>query len=467
MPQTIQDKETFSLFEVCKSISRTLENRYSSAFWVRAEMNKLNHYSHSGHCYPELLEKDNGKIVAQMRSILWKADYQRINRVFIHVLREPLKDGIKILFLAKIRFDPSYGMSLHILDIDPSLTLGDLERERLETITALRKDGIFDANKMRKMPLLPQRLAIISVETSKGYADFLQVLDQNPWGYKFFHLLFPSLLQGDQAIVSIQNKLNQIRKVVQHFDAVAIIRGGGGDVGLSCFNNHQLSKAIAEFPIPVLTGIGHATNETVVEMVSHANQITPTKVAEHLIQRFHNFSVPVQQAEEKMVHEANQLITDSIMSLQSAIKYFRSEARNHLEQHNNLLFQTSEKFKSEVIYHLREHKTRIQHTLISLPSSSKRIAESAKFQLLQVQNSLQREPPNMLEQTTTKLKYLEAQVHNMSPARVLSRGFSITRLNGHAIAISADLKPGVVLETELTDGRVYSTVNPLSKIKKS
>lgn len=227
MPETVNDKQVFSLLEVTKSIQKTLTERYKSSFWVKAEMNKLNYYKQSGHCYPELVEKKDGKVIAQIRSCLWKDDYNRSNNNFLQILKEPLKDGIKILFQAKILFDPAYGLSLLIMNIDPSYTLGDLEREKQETINQLREENIFGRNKILKLPLLPQRIAIISVETSKGYADFLRVIETNPWNYKFFHFLFPSLLQGDKAADSIINQLTRIKKVINHFDVVAVIRGGG------------------------------------------------------------------------------------------------------------------------------------------------------------------------------------------------------------------------------------------------
>jgi exodeoxyribonuclease VII large subunit len=212
MPETIDDKKVFSLLEVTKSIQKTIENRYNSSFWVQAEMSKLNHYSHSGHCYPELVEKKDGKVMAQMKANLWKDDYIEINNKFKKILKEPLKDGIKILFLATITFHPEYGLALRIIDIDPSYTLGDMEKEKQETIERMKREGIYNQNKILKIPLLPQRIAIISVETSKGYSDFIDVIDKNPWNYKFFHFLFPSLLQGEKAIGSMTNQLIRIKK---------------------------------------------------------------------------------------------------------------------------------------------------------------------------------------------------------------------------------------------------------------
>ena len=341
MPEKINNKTIFSLLEVTNSIRKTLEERYKSAFWIKAEMNKLNHYSQSGHCFPEIIEKVNGKIIAQIKATLWRDDYQNINRNFLRILKEPLKDGIKILFLAKIFFDPSFGLSLQIIDIDPQYTLGDLENEKRETIKKLQLEGIYDKNKKLELPFLPQRIAIISVATSKGFGDFIDVIDKNSWNYKFFYLLFPSILQGDKAVTGIIAQLERIKKVIHHFDAVAIIRGGGGDVGLSCYNNYELAKAITLFPIPVITGIGHVTNETVCEMFAHTNAITPTKLAEFLLQKFHNFSVPIQKAKEKIADKSRRILSEENTKLESELKLFRSITVNILNTNENQIKNAS------------------------------------------------------------------------------------------------------------------------------
>jgi exodeoxyribonuclease VII large subunit len=230
--------------------------------------------------------------------------------------------------------------------------LGDLEQEKKETINKLQKEGIFSKNKTLKLPLLTQRIAIISVESSKGYADFLDVIENNPWNYKFFHLLFPSLLQGKKAVDGIIAQLKRINKVKSHFDVVAIIRGGGGDIGLSCYNNYLLSKEIALFPIPVITGIGHSTNETVAEMISFANAITPTKLAEYLLQKFHNFSVPVQEAERTIIEKSKRLIEDEKFRLKSESKLFSSVTKSILLEGKNDLktFSTSLQLQSKLIF---------------------------------------------------------------------------------------------------------------------
>lgn len=443
MAEIINDKQVFSLLEVTNSIRKTINDRYGSSFWIKAEMNKLNHYSHSGHCYPDLVEKQDGKVIAEMRATLWRPDFERINAQFQKILKEPLKDGIKILFLARINYDPKYGISLSIQDIDPSFTLGDLEKEKQLSIQKLREEGIFDQNKTLSLPLLPQRIAIISVETSKGYADFLKVIEGNQWNYKFFHLLFPSLLQGDKAPMAITGQLKQIRKVKHHFDMVAIIRGGGGDIGLACYNDFELAKEIATFPLPVLTGIGHATNETVSEMIAYSNQITPTKLAEYLIQKFHDFSVPVQRAEEKIVYRARRLLSDKNLSLRNQVKYFKSLTENILSYNKTRLAQLPKMLAKDIDGQLNRHSIYLNQSIEQIERNSDQLLKDQK-QLLQS---------------------LEKNIEIMSPQNVLKRGFSITLVNGKSVRSTDELKSGQELETHLFEGKVISTIESIQKSK--
>ncbi|MCF8364941.1 MAG: exodeoxyribonuclease VII large subunit [Bacteroidales bacterium] len=459
MPETIQNKQIFSLLEVTRSIQKTLEQRYSTGFWVKAEMIKLNHYSHSGHCYPDLVEKQQGKVIAQIRSNLWKRDFQRINDNFLQVLKEPLKDGIKILFLAKISFDPVYGISLHILDIDPSFTLGDLEKEKQETISRLQREGLFNKNKKTPFALLPQRLAIISVETSKGYADFLKVIDHNPWGYQFFHMLFPSILQGEKAVEGIIFQLSRIKKILRHFDLVAIIRGGGGDVGLSCYNNFELSKAIADFPLPVITGIGHATNETVTEMVGYENAITPTKLAEFLIQHFHNFAEPLRESQRIIADLALNNINDEKQNLRSEVKMFRSATKNIISVNRQNITTNGRSLYQGSAFLFRNQRNILGHI-------KEQTGRQATFLLRNRRDLVHRAQLNLSGKTVSKIKNekllidgLEKNIRLMDPKNVLKRGFSITLKNGKAISTANEIEEGDQIDTLLMDGKLTSIVN--------
>lgn len=412
-------KKIFTLSQVAGSIKKTLFERYKSSFWVKAEMNKLNHYSHSGHCYPDLVEKNGGKIIAEMRSVLWKGDFQFINQRFIDVLQEPLKDGIDVLMLVSITFDAVYGVSLRILDIDPSFSLGELTKEKQESINRLVKEKIFDLNKELIFPLLPKRLAIISVETSKGLADFLKIIENNIWNYKFEYQLFPALLQGDKAPASILSQLKNIRENYSRFDAVALIRGGGGDIGLTCYNNYLLASELAQFPLPILTGIGHATNETVSEMVAFKNAITPSELADFLIQCFHQFAVPVLEAEDFLGKKVPSLIQEKKRDVYQLSRQFQLASQNALRTQNAEITM----LKNAIKILARQH----------------------------------------LSTEENALKSIEQQINLLHPNNVLRRGFSISYQNGKLVKNIDSINEDEELTTLFYDGEVKSIIKAIKK----
>lgn len=414
MPEVTDNKTIFSLLEVTRSIQKTIADRYRSLYWIKAEMNKLNYYTHSGHCYPELVEKKDGKIVAEIRSILWKTDFNRINQQFIKLLNEPLREGITILFQAGVSYDPMYGLSLKIVDIDPTFVLGELEKEKIESIRKLKQEGLFDTNRSLPFPRIPKRLAIISVETSKGLSDFFKIINNNPWGYTFEYTLYPALLQGDKSIPSIINQLAVIADRSHLYDAVAVIRGGGGEVGLSSYNNYLLAKAFAIFPLPVLTGIGHSTNETVSEMVAYKNAITPSELADFLIQKFHQFAIPVDEGQRRIIQAANALFKKHHQLLDSALQHISWNAKTKLTKERN--------------------------------------------SLVNMQHSLSIYGKQLLKDQHAELNQLERILKIADPSQLLKRGFSITRVNGKAITDISQVQEQDVLETEVHRGTISSTV---------
>jgi len=466
MPEKVNERTIFSLLEVTLSIRKTLEERYTSSFWVKAEMNKLNLYPQSGHCYPDLVEKTDGKIVAEIRSTIWKDDFQRINDNFLNILHEPLKNGINILFSARVSFHPVHGLSLRILDIDPSWSLGELEKEKQQTIEKMRREGLFDRNRSLPLALLPKRIAIISVETSKGYADFRKVIDGNGWGYSFFHMLFPALLQGENAVESLIAALEKIRSVKSHFDVVAIIRGGGGDVGLTCYNNYMLSKAIALFPLPVITGIGHSTNETVAEMVAFRNTITPTDLADYLIQKFHNFSVPVQKAHETIVQHFTRLITDEKLRILNAVRYFRSVALAGLTQRKNEITHELRALQQESKYWLQQKRTSHIHQNVMLIEKGFRRILMAQDQVIRVAGKNMSEKTHKFIQNELQVvSAIEKNVELLDPVNILNRGYSITVMldGGKVLKTVDDVGKGTRLKTMLADGNIISITQLVDK----
>jgi exodeoxyribonuclease VII large subunit len=441
MPETISNKPVFSLLEVTRSIQKTISERYKTPVWIQAELNKLNYYKQSGHCFPELVEKQEGRVLAQMKATIWKDDFIVIDREFQRVLKEPLKDGIKILFLAAISFDPTHGLALRIMDIDPAYTLGDLEKEKQETIERLKKENLYDKNKGLRLALLPKRIAVISVESSKGYADFIKVIEGNVQGYRFFHLLFPSLLQGEKAVGSMMTQLKRISKVKNHFDLVVIVRGGGDDIGLSCYNDYRLASTIAEFPLPVLTGIGHSTNETVCEMISYSNAITPTKLAEWLLQKFHDFREPVEAAYRIIADKSLRLMSEQKKAFRSEIKLFRSVTANMLQRKGGEMNVQIRSLFQQSIFRFRNEKSHLTRFGSRMPGAVSVLFKSSKLEL----------------------ENLQKQVRNMSPENVLKRGYSITLLNGRAIKSFENVKPGDIIHTDVLEGHISSIVQTTHK----
>ncbi|MDP2237410.1 MAG: exodeoxyribonuclease VII large subunit [Bacteroidales bacterium] len=465
MPEIIDEKQVFTLKEVALSIQRTIEKRYTTGFWVKAEMNKLNFYKQSGHCYPDLLHKENGKVVAQMRALLWGTDFKNIGQRFEDSTGEKLRDGINILFLGKLTFDPNYGLTIRILDIDPSFTLGELEREKQEAIKRLKEEGIFLKNKQLQLPLLPKRIAIISVESSKGYADFVKLTESRMNGFVIEQMLFPSLLQGQKAVDQMLKQLGRIKKVSDHFDVVAIIRGGGGEVGLASFNDFRLARAIALFPIPVFTGIGHATNQTVCEMVSHTNSITPSELADKLLGHFENFINRLQNA-AKTINLANRILNTENQQLSHFRLRMINQAKSVLtaQKANHILLGKS--LQNATFSSLSKHAFSLENVKSTTQSITRKLLAQALNEVQKSEVNLQRNSMQFLLKCSNNIELSEKSITLLHPANVLKRGYSITLFNGKAVRSSIILKQGEQVTTILNEGSFISVVESIHENKK-
>ena len=437
----IGENKVLTLSELTAGIASVINQNFASSFWVKAELAKLNHYPESGHCYPALVEKEKGSVKAEMRGTIWANDFQRINQKFLQVAREPLKEGIHILFRAMIKYHPVYGLSLQISDIDPTYTLGEMAREKMETINRLKKEEIFDRNKLLPLPQLPQRIAIISVKTSKGFSDFMSILRGNTWGYSFACYLFPALLQGDKAVDSILGQLRLIRELEEHFDVVAIIRGGGGDVGLNCYDHYTLASEIALFPIPVLTGIGHSTNETVVEMVSGKNLITPTDVAYFLIQQFHNFSGKLEDLAGKVIDFAVEIMEGEKRGLGNLVKGLVQGTRLSIDQEKRIRGEMGKRLLTGTGMKMKDERYSVNNKSVLLRFNSRQL----------------------MIRHGTRIAQAEQQVRLLDPVNVLKRGYSITYANGKFLRDEAEVSPGDEITTHLFKGKLTSEVKSKSK----
>lgn len=453
-----EKRQVFSLRQVVTSVRKTIEERYQSLYWVKAEMHKLNLYP-SGHAFPELVQKEEGKIVAQINGSIWKHNLQRINQQFMTVLKEPIKEGSTLLLQVKVSFSELYGISLQIMDIDPSYTLGELQRERQETLLRLQQEGLINKNQQLVFPMLPQRIAIISADTSKGLSDFMKVLNQNQFGYAFFTHLFFAYLQGDAAIESIARQLKAIERVQHHFDIVVIVRGGGGEVGLSCYNNYELCKTIATCPLPVLTGIGHSTNLTVAEMIAYRNAITPTELGEYLLQVFHEFSVPVERAVEQIQRASRTILERTNATFSHTVKQLKSNVQTNLLTQHNKWSTLSRKLNSKSELSIQRQHERLKFIQKDLTTLSKRFHSEKMTYLDDAELFLKQNATKSMRKKREEIEVLQRQIQLLDPKNVLKRGYSIVRMEGKSVASSHPPETGNQLEIETFDFKISATVD--------
>jgi len=457
-PKDTPQRQVFSLSEITGSIERMFSKYYASPYWIRAEISKLNHYPASGHCFPDLVEKQDGKVKSQVRSIIWRDDLYRISQKFQEVTNEPLSEGIAIMFQAYVKFTSEYGLSLHIIDIEPLYTLGEMARAKLATIEQLKKEGIFQQNKQVSLPLLLKSVAIISAETSKGYNDLLVTLNNNPYGYRFITRLFPALLQGDGAVESIRKQLIQIRKTINEFDAVLFIRGGGDEVGLACYDHYDLAAEVAQFPLPVITGIGHSTNETVVEMVACINKITPTDVAHFMIAGFRSYHERIIRAERTLTESAVQTTGAAIQNFNELTLAFQQAAVTFVNNEEDSIGLMALGIRESVNVAVFNHRIALSRYETSLMVQPSRLLGGSRSLLDDKLKMLAFHYLHLMKDHTGLVENAERSVLLLDPVNVLKRGFTITRYGGKALKPGSSPAPGATVETETLSEIISSTV---------
>ena len=449
-------KEVFTLKQVAQSIRKTLESRYERTYWVKAEIYKMNLFP-SGHAFPELVQRTDGKIVANLSGVIWKTNYGRISKQFEATVKEPFSEGKEVLMLVKITFSEVYGLSLHITDIDPSYSLGALHKLKLETIDALNKLGILQKNQSLSLSL-PKRIAVISAESSKGLSDFMQVLSATQSKIGISTFLFNATVQGDQAVESILQAFNKIERVRQYFDAVVIVRGGGAEVGMSCYDDFKLCKRIAEFPLPVLCGIGHSTNLTVAEMVAYSHAITPSVLAADLLQEFELKLLELDAICANLKQSQNRLLTDTKNTFHQTVSKINGVTKWRFERINNQLNAIEQRSIQETKHLLLFHKQYISSSPIAIQTLVKKSHQIEHHRRTMLQQQLTFTMNRMVDKNAAIIESLEKQIHLMSPSAVLARGFAIARSNGKAILSKTELHPGSMIQIELSDGTAEAEV---------
>lgn len=473
-------RKSFTLSLVLQSVQNVLKKAYAQPYWVTCELSRISIHQQTGHCYMELVEKNDSGIVAQARGIIWANQFSYINKKFESVTGNPPSNGMQLMLLCSVNFHPVHGFSLLISDIEPSFTLGELARLKKEAIERLKKEKVFDLNKKLELPALVSELAIISVESSRGYQDFVSTILSHPKNYNINWTLYEAILQGENAVATIREAIRKIVSGRKKFDAIAIIRGGAGETGLACYDEYDLAKTITDCPLPVLTGIGHATNETIVEMVAHESFITPTACAQFLLERFETEENDLAALTDELILLCNEMLEEKSSALMDAGESLRYFVFPVLEQRKLRLNADAE---------LLSHHFRLYHQnrfgeLISFSNSIRLKAlgdffvakkqplvyqlESLKGNIIRLLSNKRQDLQNEQRSAITvgktvhahikELMYLEEKVTLLDPAETLKRGFSITRKNGKAIANAGHLNSGDKIEIEFAEGKINTTI---------
>ena len=448
-----------SLYELNQEVKKTLKNNLSEYYWVIGEISEIK-VNNSGHCYLELVEKDEltDSLRAKARAIIWSSTFRMLQPYFETTTNIKLTKGIKVLVKAVAEFHELYGFSLNIIDIEPDYTIGELARTKQETINRLVKEGVIEMNKSLPFPLLPQKIAVISSGTAAGYGDFINHIQNNPFNYKYYIRLFPAFMQGEEAEKSIVEALDKIYKYENFFDIVVIIRGGGSQADLSCFNNYWLAYNVAQFSVPVLTGIGHEQDESVVDIVAHTHLKTPTAVADFLISVF--------QDNEDYINELNNRIMDICLEkvgkekekisryallLTPAVTERISKNYNTINLLQINILNSFNKFVSQKIKitDLLNQKIRSLYREYAVKNSQ---------WLLLLNRNLKNHCIKYFTNSKYKLEILDKKNHYLDPKNILKRGYSITLHNGKNIKAADELKDEDLIDTILYKGRIKSKV---------
>lgn len=344
--------KTYSLAEFCAQISDALERSFPETYWVRCEIASLS--EKSGHLYMDLVEKgQRGLFVARQRATCWNGSQQKLRAYFEQETGNRLQVGMQVLLEVEVRFHAVYGMSLDVQNIDPQYTLGDLARQRQETIARLQEEGIFDMQRILSLPTLTRRLAVVSAGDAAGYGDFVHQLEES--AYCFSPTLFPAAMQGDRAAQSIVSALDAIAAVEEEFDAVVIIRGGGASSDLTCFDDYTLAAHCAQFPLPILAGIGHTRDVSIVDMVAYQSLKTPTAVAAFLVERMDEQAARIEQWQQRLQQTALRQILLRQHRVEQAEQRLTNSLRMMVLRQNSriaMLGQQIETVNPERIYRL-------------------------------------------------------------------------------------------------------------------
>ena len=434
--------------------------------WVMAELSDVRFSG--GHCYMELIEKNpTGQTVAKLRANIWASRVPYVRRKFFGATQRDIATGMKVMVYGTAGHHPLYGLSFTINDIDPSYTLGDLERLRREILMRLQTEGVIDRNKREIMPPAPQRIAVISAEGAAGYGDFMNQLSGNPDGFVFYSHLFPSVMQGERTSASVRAALDMIEQTIDLWDCVAIVRGGGATTDLNGFDDYDLAYRVATFPLPIVVGIGHERDRTVLDEIAHTRMKTPTAVAAFFIDSLRAAWQRAGQFTEWIARYSSERVLGESRRLDAAEAMIPALVQTRLTSARAKLDMELQRLPALVEARLNEARLRLDRELARIPALVSSRIVTANGRLDSFGRMLAMSADGVLRRSSAKLESMEGLIEVLSPANTLRRGYSVTRINGKAVTDTGVLKPGDVIETQLNSGTISSTVIKCKQEEKS
>jgi exodeoxyribonuclease VII large subunit len=453
-----------SLLELNQHLKEVIKNNTRKHYWTFGEISELK-VNYSGHCYLELIQKDNNtdKIVARSRATMWAQAFRMIKPYFETTTGQPLTEGLQIMVKVSVEFHEAYGLSLNITDIEPSYTVGELALKKQKIIERLINEGVIDMNKQVPLPDPCKKIAVISSATAAGYEDFINQLTRNEAGFKFYVKLFPAVMQGNEAESSIIAALDKIYTCESLFDCVVIIRGGGSQADLSCFNNYWLAYHITQFPLPVFTGIGHEQDDSVVDTVAHTRLKTPTAVAAFLLGLMSQHMEDINTLSENIIAATQVLITGEITALTIMTKNFQLSLKNNVITFSALLTKIERSLSDKIRRNTHQMELTLVRSRLKLEINSKGMIRSERIAVKTNGNSVRRSASHTILNCRQTIDRIARQIDALDPVRVLYRGYSITCKDGKILKDVAGVNPGDMLETKLYKGKLQTTVKTKSE----
>ena len=440
-PDLFSQPKGIALSEFNERISRAINSKPElTRQWVIAETSDLR--LNKGHCYMELIEKDGrGTTVSKVGAVIWASAYNSLNGKFQRATGSPIKTGMKVLVLVTATYHSQFGFKAVINDIDPSYTMGDMERQRQEIINRLTLEGIIDMNKQLPWPEVPQRIAVISAEGAAGYGDFMNQLHGNPYGLQFYTCLFQASMQGAQTVPTVLAALDRINSHLDLFDCVVIIRGGGATSELNSFDNYDLAANVAQFPLPVIVGIGHERDVTVLDYVAGMRVKTPTAAAEWLIQRGTDALAHLNELQEAVV---------------AAVRDTVGQAREHLAYYTSMIPATARRI-------IDTNRIRLNNDARAIPLAATNLITAQRTRLERVVERVGDTITQAMQREQQRLQSLGDKAALLSPDNTLKRGYALVRVGDRCVTAASQVNPGDSVTMQFATGTAAATVTDVTK----